>query len=246
MCPARNITLGSGRLSRFCFRILALSLHSEGSALASIDSQADEILSASDLRARPTHSHEKHNLLYLSKGLPLLRRGLSTHQALCVNFDEARMTNCQILEVFGSVPLDTSTAHGITLPPQIMPEIFISLKHRKINLRLSDALGAVPGAAAAAGGAAAQGRRGNKVPKSDDLVQTWYSELALDNAMRCFTADGLKHFEPATRPPIVSSGGRYVWQQGAWWVESDDEELTRLCPGIHRSKMGNYVLVFFV
>ena len=164
-----------------------------------------------------------------------MRQGLSVHQALCVNLDEARMTNCQIMKVFGSVPLETSTAHGITLPLQIMPEIFISLKHRKCKLRISDALRAVPGgAAAAAGGAAAGGRQGNKVPKSDDLVPTWYSELALDNAVRCFVPDGLRHFEPATRPPIVSSGARYVWQQGAWWIEAADKKLTRLCPGIRK------------
>ena len=183
-------------------------------------------------------SHEKHNMIYMSKSVHIMRAALTTHQTLSIIFDEARFTNAQIMKVVAVAPLDSSASHGVVLPPQVMPDMFISLKHRKLKLRILDAMEATA-AEAGVPAAGAEGwptrRRGtNKTPKADPLVCTWFSCLALDNALRCLVTEGISHFLPQAPPKVVQAGQHYEYNEthGAWFIDpgrGDDWE--RVCAG---------------
>ena len=130
-------------------------------------------------------------------------------QTVQVTIDEARFQNCQVLQAFVSAPLSETLSCGVTLPPQVMPEISISLRDLKVPMRILSAIGK-------------QLRRAGKTgaaPKADKGVPTWHVIVALDNALKSFLSgyNGLEHFA-AEKPTqlLPGCGGHYEVDEGRW------------------------------
>ena len=195
-------------------------------------------LGTDDLQARTPASHEKHNMIYMSNSVRIMRAALLKYQALSIIFDEARFTNAQILQVVAVAPLDSAASQGVVLPPQVMPEMFISLHHRKLNLRISDAMEATAAEAgvpaAGAGGRPTRRRGTNKKPCADPLVCTWQSCLGIDNALCCIVAEGISHFLPQAGPKVVQAGQHYKYNEThrAWFIDPGrGGDWERVCAG---------------
>lgn len=161
------------------------------------------------------HVQSKRNLIYLAKSTELLSTGLQWSGSLSLVMDEARLINSQILQIFASTPLTDGVAHGVMLPPQVLPALHISLKHRKVGIRIDMAEVAWAERQKKAG-------NGQRVrPKklcSDALVATWHTCLAMQNGLRSIRPDGLFEFAPGKKcMPLADAcaeqgcSGHYEW-----------------------------------
>jgi hypothetical protein len=162
-------------------------------------------------KARPNYHYTLANLLYLAKSTETFSLAVSKFKAVSLVADEARCVNAQLLQVFGSAFVAKDIAFGLALPPQLMPEMHIDLQHRKIEARISSVFGPMlqhgRGQAGRGGGQPGRGRgrgRGghdgqttSTRPKGDPLMATWQTCVALDNALRAVTDDGLQAFLPS-------------------------------------------------
>ena len=172
--------------------------------------------SATDLQGRDWKEYARDNMLYLAGCTPLLSLAFDKCHSLSIVADEARVSNAQIMQIFVSTLLDESTAFGLALPPQIMPEMHIDLCHKKASVRIETTFGEVvrhPGLPSRRGrgngrGGRAPGGRGlhsrgralsTKI-QADELAATYQCCVALDNAVQNVLRGGLLAFMPSTRP----------------------------------------------
>lgn len=175
-------------------------------------SLASAILAGSnETAASSKHIHAKHNILYLARNSEVVMAGVEHFKTLTLGLDEARFPNCQVLQCFTSAPIKAELAAGCTLPPQVMPEISISLKELKVPMRISNALGK----------GLKRPKRGAK-PHADPGVPSWHVVVSVDNALKSFLKDGLRFFEPGCNGPrgplrlIPGCGGQYEYHDGRW------------------------------
>ena len=183
-----------------------------------------------DTSASSITLHAKHNLLYFSKNIEVVLAGMERFNTLTVGLDEARFSNCQVMQSFVSVPIAMITdksdlkgavATGCTLPPQVMPEISISSKELKVSMRLTNAFGKC---------ISCPNRSKGAKPHADKGIPSWHAILALDNALKSFLKQGLRFWMPgdADNPkgPLrltPGCGGHYECHGDRWKVADEDE-----------------------
>ena len=104
--------------------------------------------------------------------------------------DEAAFVNGAVLQAFASTPITADLAGGASLPPQILPDLHICLNTKKVKARILEFL------PSATDNMCATPRRGNAVPKGDQLIPTWHAMVAVDNVLRVtLLEEGLEYFE---------------------------------------------------
>lgn len=151
-----------------------------------------------DVTGHSRHFYKKHNVLYVAKSNVLLRTGFQRHRALSLVLDEAAFLNGAILQVFASTLLTDALAVGSVLPPQMLPNLHVCLGTKKVKQRIREFC---PVGMADNG---AKPRKGNAVPKGDDLISTWHVMVAVDNALRAtLLKEGLEYF-------VSAEGGRWA------------------------------------
>ena len=133
-------------------------------------------------------------MLYVAKSNVFLRTGFRRHRVMSLVLDEAAFLNGAILQVFASTPLTAALAAGSVLPPQMLPNLHVCFGTKKVKARIQEFC---PAGMADVG---ARSRKGNKVPKGDDLMPTWHAMVAVDNALRStLLTDGLDTFASAEK-----------------------------------------------
>lgn len=229
----QSFTIGEGRKmlspqlpsdawSKYPYRRGKRFTHSDPRA----DLAKNVIAPSKAIKAKPLHVHAKHNILYLAKNSKVVATGMERFRTLNIVLDEGRFPNCQVLQGFASAPIGEQVAAGACLPSQIMPAISISLREKKVNVRIANALGKH----LLRKGAAPK-------PKSDPGMPTWHSIVALDNSLKSWLPEGLQRWQAVAAPIRLQKGcgGRYELEQGRWRViynTADGEEIRRwLLPG---------------
>ena len=175
------------------------------------------------MSARTSQDYGKTSLIYTCKSLQSLRKAFDFSQSLSVVFDEARMINCKVLQVFASSPLTDDIPQGMALAPQLKREMHVDLDKKKIAIRIEEAMTMRPSKTASK-------------PTADPLVATYDLILALHNALKmvlpgagvlCFKA---KHAQPSL---LVIGNGRYArvmdGSVGRWQVTFVDKEGVEHC-----------------
>ena len=128
-------------------------------------------------------------MLYVAKSNALLRTGFQRHRVLSLVLDEATFLNGSIMQMFASTPLTVDAAAGSVLPPQMLPNLHVCLGTKKVKARIQEFC------QAGMADVGTRPRKGNAVPKGDDLTPTWHAMVAVDNALRTtLLEDGLDTF----------------------------------------------------
>ena len=139
-------------------------------------------------------AYTRHNVCYMGNAGRLLQAGFEGSRTISLVMDGARFSNSEVFACFASTPVSKDVAHGMMLPPQVMPEIRVDLKLCKVGIRIQSATDRKM----QQGQRQAQNKKEPRQqrPRGDPLVATWHTGLAIHNALQSVIPGGLQEFWP--------------------------------------------------